>query len=168
MVLKGGPAEENYSKTFPESVEVDVKVAAKKLHLLSGIGGWAFPWGGDDTPVLKTEVIYSNGKSESFVMKNGVEFADYIRHVDVPGSAFVAELSERTQVRWITLNLKEGGTIEKLVLSSFDNRIAPVIVAITADIKGEASAPQAKAGKPIQAEAKPKARPAPTKRRGSG
>jgi uncharacterized protein len=143
IVLKGGVDDRNHSKGFPQQVEVNVNVTAKKLHLLSGIGGWAFPAIREPVPVLKAEVIHATGESESFVMKNGVEFADYIRPLEVPGSTFVKELSDGTQVRWITLELKKPGPIQKLVLSSFDNSIAPVIVAITADILGEASAPPA-------------------------
>lgn len=141
VVLKGGPFKDNFSKSFPQSVEVDVAVAAKKLHLLSGIGGWAYPSSRDRIPVLKIEVIRAKGGSETFIMKNGVEFADYVRQVDVPGSTYVNDLSKDSQIRWITLELKKPGTIQKIVLSSFDNRIAPVIVAITADINGGAGAP---------------------------
>lgn len=145
VVLKGGPDKDNYSKTFPQSVEIEVNLKAKKLHLLSGIGGWAFPAGGDaEFPVMKAEVVYQDGGRESLVMKNAVEFADYISHIEVPGSAFVEELSDRTQVRWITFNLTKPGVIQKLILSSFNTNVAPVVVAVTADIEGAASAPVGK------------------------
>ena len=53
--------------------------------MLSGIGGWAYPSSRDRIPVLKIEVIRAKDGSETFIMKNGVEFADYVRQVDVPG-----------------------------------------------------------------------------------
>lgn len=145
VVLKGGPDKDNFSKTFPQSVEIEVNLKAKKLHLLSGIGGWAYPAGGDgEFPVMKAEVVYQDGGRESLVMKNALEFADYIRPIEVPGSAFVEELSERTQIRWITFELTKSDVIQKLVLSSFDTHVAPVVVAVTADIEGVASAPVGK------------------------
>jgi uncharacterized protein len=147
IVLKGGPNPSVYSKTHPQSVSIDVDVAAERLHFLSGIGGWAFPAvGGENVPVLKAEVLYEGGTSEAFTLTNGVEFADYLGRVNVPRSAQVEELSSGdTQVRWLTLELEGRGEIEKLILSSHDNQVAPVIVAITADLQRKASAPKGKA-----------------------
>ena len=66
-------------------------------------------------------------------MKNGVEFADYIRPHDVPGSKGAPELVNGQQVRVIRKQLAKGGAITKLILESFNNRVAPVFVAITAE-----------------------------------
>jgi putative membrane-bound dehydrogenase-like protein len=142
VVLKGGPAPKNYSRTLPQSVEAQVGVSAKRLHLLSGVGAWAFPLGGGEgIPALKVTLHFTDGTKEEHEFKNGVEFADYIRRTDVPGSSYVPELSDRTQVRWMTLDVKHSGVIEKLVLRSFANKIAPVVVAITADIQGKVARP---------------------------
>jgi len=147
IVLKGGPNPSVYSKTHPQSVSIDVGVAAERLHFLGGIGGWAFPaGGGENVPVLKAEVLYEGGTSEVFTLTNGVEFADYLGGVNVPGSAQVEALSSgATQVRWLTLELEGRSEIEKLILSSHDNQVAPVIVSITADLQGKARAPKGKA-----------------------
>ncbi len=142
VVLKGGPGSGNYSQTFPRQVEIETTVRASKLHLLSGIGGWAYPAQADKhLPVLQVEVQCGDGDNKTFVLRNGVEFADYIRRVDVPGSAFVKELSHGTQVRWITLDLERPRDIKKIILRSFDNRVAPVVVAMTADVEGIGAAP---------------------------
>ncbi|MEM8956064.1 MAG: PVC-type heme-binding CxxCH protein, partial [Verrucomicrobiota bacterium] len=138
VVLKGGPNPQNYSNTFPQSVEIEVdNLAARKLHLLSGIGGWAYPATKDkELPVFQVDVIHTDGAKQSFVMKNGVEFADYIRPIKVAGSLPVEELTNRTQIRQLTLDLENTSPIEKLVFSSFDNKVAPVLVAATAELAG--------------------------------
>lgn len=139
IVLKGGPNPQNYSNSQPQSVEAKLGVSAKKLHLLSGIGAWAFPFGdGKDIPAMKVTLKFTDGKTEEHVLKNGVQFADYIRRVDVPESTYIPELSEKTQVRGITLDVQHSGVIDTVALSSFANKIAPVVVAITADLKGTA------------------------------
>ncbi len=139
IVLKGGPNPNNVSNSQPQSVEAKLGVSAKKLHLLSGIGAWAFPFGdGKDVPAMKITLKFTDGRTEEHVLKNGVQFADYIRRTDVPGSVFIPELSEKTQIRGITLNVQHSGVIDTVTLSSFANKIAPVVVAITADLQGAA------------------------------
>ena len=147
IVLKGGPNPNNVSNSQPQSVEAKLGVSAKKLHLLSGIGAWAFPFGdGEGVPVLKVALRFTDGKTEEHVLKNGVEFADYIRRTDVPGSVYLAELSEKTQVRGITIDVQHDGVIDTIALSSFANKVAPVVVAITADLTGKSGFQSAASG----------------------
>jgi type 1 glutamine amidotransferase len=135
IVLKGG---NGFARTLPQAVEVpDINVQANRLHFMSGIGGWAYPYGGDrnkDLPVAKAIVTYADGGTEEFLFKNGIEFADYISPAnDVPGSIQVPDLVSRGQVRQFTRELKKGGVIRKLTLESFANAVAPVFVAVTAE-----------------------------------
>ena len=132
IVLKGG---EGYAKTFPQKVEIKANVKANVLHFLSGVAGWGHPFPAEekDTPVLKTTVKFADGKSEELVMKNGVEFADYIGKYDVPGSKEVEGLVRRGQIRYFSKPLRNSGTISSITLESFDNKVAPVIAAITAE-----------------------------------
>jgi putative membrane-bound dehydrogenase-like protein len=136
IVLKGGPDAKDFSKTFPQRVEVPVNIEARKLHLLGGVGGWAWPFGGaenKDKPVMKVIATYADGQTEDFVLKNGVEFVDYVGTAEVPGSKLAKDLVTRGQLRIITLELKKKGAITKLTLESTDSVVAPVIVAITAE-----------------------------------
>ena len=54
-------------------------------------GGWAWPFGGEQSkglPVAKVTVNYADGGAEEFTFKNGVEFVDYPNaNEEVPGSA---------------------------------------------------------------------------------
>ncbi|MGV3532191.1 MAG: DUF7133 domain-containing protein, partial [Chthoniobacteraceae bacterium] len=137
VVLKGGF---EHAKTYPQKVEIPVSgLRAKALHFLGGVGGWAFPYGGEDQhkglPVAKVTVFFEGGEKEELVFKNGVEFADYIGDFNVPGSASAKELvAGGHQVRAFSRPLSREGVINKLVIESFDNVVCPVFVAVTAEV----------------------------------
>jgi putative heme-binding domain-containing protein len=140
IVLKGGP-QNSQSWTYPQRVEVPVNASAKKLHLLSGIAGWGYPAVRDHVPAVKATVTYASGETEEIVMKNGEEFSDYIRPSEVPGSQLVEDgISADQQVRLISLTLAKTGIIKSLALESFANGVAPVIIAVTADVEGKLGA----------------------------
>lgn len=135
LVLRGGSG---LAKHYPQKVELPVgKVQASTLNILGGIGGWAFPCCGDEKnpglPVAKITVGYAGGKSEEIILKNGVEISDYVRPHDVAGSKLAPDLVNGQQVRIIRKKLANPGVIEKLTIESYDNRVAPVFVAITAE-----------------------------------
>jgi type 1 glutamine amidotransferase len=83
--------------------------------------------------VAKITVTYADGGTESFTLKNGVEIADYIGLHEVPGSKYVPDVASPAQVRSFSRELTKGGEIKKITLESFNNAVAPVFVAITAD-----------------------------------
>lgn len=149
IVLKGGPNPGNHSQTFPARVEIPVNVETKRLQLLSGVSGWGFPAVRDELIALHATVVYANGETEGFALRNGVDFADYIRRIDVPGSQYVDGITDDQQMRLITLKLTKKGVAKRLILESpSGNKTAPVVVAITADIEGHAEAKRA-AGTPV-------------------
>ncbi len=136
MVLKGG---EGFAKTLPQKVEIKVGMAARNLHFLGGIGGWAWPFGGDEhknIPVLKAVLHFTDGAEEEMVFRNGVEFADWIGAHDVPGSKAVPEIVKRGQVRVFSKEIKTRSPIDHITLESFDNRVAPTLFGITAELTG--------------------------------
>ena len=141
IVLKGGP-DNSYSKTMPK--KVDIKVGgfkANRLNFLGGVTGWGFNGNNDDkSDALTVTVVSSQGQKETLVCKNGVEFADYIRRIDVPGSKFADGVVKNHQLRWFTKQLNEPMDIEHITLQSPDNHSAPTIVAITAEM-ADANAP---------------------------
>jgi putative membrane-bound dehydrogenase-like protein len=145
IVLKGG---HNFSRTLPQKVEIPTKVKANKLHFLGGVAGWGFPCCGEskneNVPVAKVTVQYADKSTHEIVLKNGVEFADYVAKYDVPGSKEAPGLLRHGQVRWFSKALPREGLIEKLTIESPDNDVAPTLVAITAE-SGSAPA-QASAG----------------------
>lgn len=141
IVLKGGPSPDVHGQTFPAKVEVALNVETKHLQLLSGISGWGWPYGQDKATAMLATVVYGSGEREVFDLKNGIEFADYIRPVEVPGSKFVEDLCNGGQVRLVTLKLTKKGIAKSLILESPNgNRTTPVVVAVTADIEGRVEA----------------------------
>jgi putative heme-binding domain-containing protein len=141
VVLKGGSG---FAKTLPQKVEIrNVGLKAGRLHFLGGVGGWAYPCCGENKnenlPVAKITVRHSDGEAEEFILKNGVEIADYNGTQDVPGSKPAWDLLQHGQVRTFSRPLKSRAPIDKITLESFDNAVAPTFVAITAEI-GEAGA----------------------------
>ncbi len=139
--LKGGP-DGVFSKThMPKSVEIPGGgFKANRLHFLGNVGGWAYPYSQDAGVVMKAIVHFVGGASETIDFKNGVEFADYINHVDVPGSKFAEGVTKNGQVRWCSKQLKTTAPIEKIVLESADTGVAPTTFAITAQL-ADANAP---------------------------
>jgi uncharacterized protein len=114
-------------------VEAEVNCEATKLHFLGGVAGWGYPAVKDKDPVLTVTVHYAGGESEKLTMSNGVEFADYIAPIDVPGSKLTKDLVKENQLRWFTKKLEKGGKIVKIELESAGNGVAPTLVAITAE-----------------------------------
>ncbi len=134
IVLKGGGG---VARQQPQRVEINnVNVKAARLHFLGGVGGWMYPYGGEgtkDLPAAKVTVKYADGTGEEFVLKNGVEFADWNGQAEVPGSKMLAGAVQRGQVRSFSRELAKGGVIQSITLESYNNSVAPVFVAITAD-----------------------------------
>jgi putative heme-binding domain-containing protein len=146
IALKGGPGRGNLSDDFPQRVVIPTSVTAASLHFLGGVGGWAWPVGGDaarGTPAMKIGVTFADGTTEEHVIKNGEVFADAFVRVDVPGSTDAGDFVRRGQLRYFALNLRKKGTLSKIVLESYDTDIVPATVAITAGDEAVAQRPLA-------------------------
>ncbi|MGH9374239.1 MAG: PVC-type heme-binding CxxCH protein [Vicinamibacterales bacterium] len=135
VALKGGPGSGNVSDEFPQRVEIPTSSTAASLHFLGGVGGWAWPVGGDEArgkPVMKVTVQFADGTSEEHVLENGEHFADMSGQADVPLSTNAGDFTRRGQLRYFALNLGKTGTLSKIVLESFDTDVVPATIAITA------------------------------------
>lgn len=132
VVLRGGSG---FAKSLPQRVEFTAGTKATKLYILGGVAGWGFPEGapeGYNAPACRATLLYADGQTEQVIWKNGEEFASYERPYDVPGSRAVGELVTRGQLRWFTLVPKRQFEIQRIILESFDNHLAPTFVAVTA------------------------------------
>jgi putative heme-binding domain-containing protein len=134
IVLKGGSG---VAKRMPQKAQItNINTKASRLHFLGGVGGWMYPFGGEgtkDLPAAKVTVEYADGQREEFTLRNGVEFADWNGQPEVPGSKLVSGALTHGQVRAFSHDLARGGSIQSITLESFDNSVAPVFVAITAE-----------------------------------
>ncbi len=102
--------------------------------------GWGFNNNGDHSDVLQITIHTMQGQRETLLCKNGVEFADYIRRIDVPGSKFAEGVVKNHQMRSFTKQLSGPVDIDRITLESLDGRAAPTIVAMTAEL-ADANAP---------------------------
>jgi putative heme-binding domain-containing protein len=133
IVLKGGGTR-SFANTLPARVEVTVGLPAKQLHFLGGIAGWGAREAIDGAPIMKVTMQFADKQSESVVLNNGVEFADYVAPIDIPGSKLAKGVVSERQIRWFTIPVRHGGLLEKVVLESFNSGPAPTTAAITAEL----------------------------------
>jgi len=138
LVLKGTQA---MTRSYPDKAEIKVGMPIGRLHFLGGVGGWAYPFGGEDNkglPVTKVLVHFADGSREEIVIRNGIEVADYIGRNDVPGSKEVPDLAAGgRQLRAFTKLVKGRGVVEKITLESYNNLVAATYVGITAEMPGD-------------------------------
>ncbi len=148
LVLKGGLRPDWDSKQkMPQRVEVRVGCVVERVHVLGGIAAWGFPYFKDIEPILKWTWRYDDGQIEEVVLKNGVEFGDWIGRHDVPGSEFVEDLLAEDswgQVRWHALAPSRKVKVASIGLESYDNRYAPTLLALTAELPGAPKRPESK------------------------
>ncbi|MBL9092041.1 MAG: ThuA domain-containing protein [Planctomycetaceae bacterium] len=118
---------------MPSSVRLPCNSPIKSLHLLSGVGGWAFNGGGGrGTTSLIVRLHYVDGKTEDHALVNGEHFADYIRHVEVPGSKMAFDLHGR-QIRYLAITPKRPDVVAEVEFVKGTDRTAPIVMAATVE-----------------------------------
>ncbi|MFN0079332.1 MAG: PVC-type heme-binding CxxCH protein [Prosthecobacter sp.] len=145
IALKGG-GKGTVANNFPAKVEITTNATAASLHLLGGVGGWAWPFGGDGKigePAMTVHVDYADGDQEAIVLKNGEHFADYIGRAEVPLSEDTGDFTRRGQLRYLAINLKKKAQLKKLTLETSGGMLTPCTVAITASSVGVSPATSA-------------------------
>ena len=115
---------------MPKSVSLNCNLPAKAIHLLGGISGWGYPASKGQTVSLIVRLHYAGGVTEDIPLRNGVELADYIRRVDVPGSK-LAFMAGHAQVRYLAVTPKRRDAIEQIEFVKGPDATAPVIMAVT-------------------------------------
>ena len=120
------------SRKLPRKVSVPFNGPIRTLHLLSGVGGWAFPFGEKGAVALTVRLQYADGTAEDHDLLNGEHFADFIRRVDVPQSQFAFDLAGR-QIRYLSITPKRNAVVSKIDLVKGRDVSAPVVMAITAE-----------------------------------
>ena len=143
-----------HAATYPAKVEIPVGFPAQRIHFLGGVAGWGGQQGAN-LPAMKVTFVHPDG-TESFTLRAGHEFADYIRRTDVPGSQFADGIVSSKQIRTFSLPVARKSPLERIILESPLTRCAATTAAITAELP-DGSPPPAAAPAP----AKPAASPAP-------
>jgi len=144
VVLKGGGAGAAANK-MPQRVEVPVGFAVSKLHVLGGVAGWGRAADAPPVPAMKMTLVYADGSKQEEVFKTGEVFVDFNSNAEVPKSERIRELTNRHHVRYFSVPVEKRLVVQKVILESFDNGVAPTTVAISAET-GEPVKTEAEAG----------------------
>jgi putative membrane-bound dehydrogenase-like protein len=131
VVLLYGP-QGTLPPKMPKSVTLPCNASAKAIHILGGVSGWGYPYSPKGLVSLIVRLHYTDGKTEDHPLRNGMEVADYIRRVDVPGSKFAFELHGR-QLRYLAIHPKRSAVIQNIELIKGADRTAPLVMAITVE-----------------------------------
>lgn len=115
---------------MPKKVTLPCNSTAKAIHFLSGVSGWGFPFGEKGTVSMIVRLHYADGQTEDHALKNGEQFADYIRRVDVPGSK-LAFMLRGQQIRYLSILPKRPDVIKEIELVKGPDQSAPVVMAVT-------------------------------------
>ena len=133
VILLYGP-QGSIPPRMPKSVTLPCGGPAKAIHLLSGVSGWGFPYGGEKSLSMIVRLRYADGQTEDHKLVNGEHFADYIRRVDVPGSKFAYSLRGR-QIRYLAVQPERPDPISQIELVKGEDRTAPVVMAVTVETR---------------------------------
>ena len=114
----------------PRSVTLPCNTGAKTIHLLSGVGGWSFPYDRNESVSMIVRLHYADGTSEDHELLNGIHFADYIRRVDVEGSEFAFQLRGQ-QIRHVAVSPNRPDKINTIELVKGPDSTAPMVMAVT-------------------------------------
>jgi uncharacterized protein len=120
------------AKAMPKSVTVPCNGPAKAIHLLGGVGGWAWPFGKKGSTSMIVRLHYADGKTEDHKLLNGVHVADYIREVDVPESKLAFRLRGQ-QIRYLSIKPDRIDKINTIEFLKGDDDTAPVVMAVTVE-----------------------------------
>jgi putative heme-binding domain-containing protein len=132
VVLLYGP-QGKFPPTMPKKVTLPCNTSAKAIHFLSGVSGWGFPYGPKGTISMIVRLHYQDGKSEDHPLKNGEQFADYIRVVDVPGSKRAFTFPGGQQVRYLAVHPERMEIIREIELLKGTDETAPIVMAVTVE-----------------------------------
>jgi putative heme-binding domain-containing protein len=127
-------AQGRFPPTMPKSVKLTCNSAAKAIHFLSGVSGWGYPYSEKGSVSMIVRLHYADGITEDHQLKNGEQFADYIRRVDVPGSKFAFALRGQ-QIRYFAVTPKRDANISEIELVKGPDNTAPVVMAVTVETR---------------------------------
>ena len=131
-ILLHGP-KGKFPPKMPRSVELRCQTPARGVHFLGGISGWGFPLGEKGSVSLIVRLHYADGMTEDHPLRNGVELADYMRPVDVPGSTLAFQLGGR-QLRYLAVHPKRTEPIDRIELVKGPDGTSPVVMAVTVEV----------------------------------
>lgn len=133
VILLAGP-KGSLTADLPRQVSVPCNAPAKAIHILGGVGGWAFPGGKKGSTSMIVRLRYADGSTEDHPLKNGEHIADYMRKIDVPDSKFAFDLRGR-QVRYLSITPAKGDVVSQIEFVKGNDDVAPIVMAVTVETR---------------------------------
>ncbi|TWT92214.1 PVC-type heme-binding CxxCH protein [Neorhodopirellula pilleata] len=124
---------------MPKSVTIPCGMAAKAIHLLSGVGGWSYPFIKEPSVSMTVRLHYRDKEIEDHPLINGVHFADYLQRNDVSGSQFAFEFEKGQQMRYLSIKPKRQDSIKQIEFIKGEDVSAPVVMAVTVETANDTS-----------------------------
>ena len=121
--------------TMPKSVTLPYGAPAAAVHVLGGVGGWAYPYSDAKTVSLTVRLHYADGKTEDHPLTNGVHIADYIGRREVSGSAFAFSFKGGQQARVLTVKPQRDAAVARIEFVKGADDTSPIILAVTVEGK---------------------------------
>lgn len=134
FIFGGGDMETSLNRS--KQMSIPCHAAAKKIHVLGGIAGWAFPFKSKRNVAIVAKLHYKNGGVEEHQLLNGTHFADWcMPDGNVPTAPVVVQLDNKRHLRYFSLTPREHDVIEKIEFVKPDDgdEIAPIFFAITVE-----------------------------------
>jgi putative membrane-bound dehydrogenase-like protein len=132
VVLLRGGGRRRFSRETPRSVELQCRMPAKAIHLLSGVSVRGFPATKAGSVSMIVRLRYADGDQEEHPLVNGVHFADVQGNTQVEGSQQAFLLGPH-QLRYIKIEPKRDAIIEVVELVKGNDETAPIVMAVTAE-----------------------------------
>ncbi len=117
---------------MPRSVRIACNMPTSAIHFLSGVSGWGYPLGTKGSVSMIVRLHYQDGVTEDHPLRNGEHFADYIRHIDVPGSE-LAFLLRNQQLRYLAVKPARKTAVREIELIKGSDDTAPIVFSITVE-----------------------------------
>ena len=121
------------AKKYPQTVTVPCNSPVHRLHLLSGIGGFAWPREPKGTVTMVLTLHYADGDTEHHELFNGQHFADFMSRAEVPDSEFAFMTDNGRQVRHFSIEPARDAVVKQIELVKGPDNTSPVVLAITAE-----------------------------------
>jgi hypothetical protein len=131
LLLFGGE-DSFFARNLPTSVRLPCGMAAKTLHLLSGVSFGGYPERDEQSTTLTVRLHFEDGASEDHELKNGVHFATIQRREDVPQSEFAFAMGDQ-QMRHVTIAPRRQDVIVDVEFIKGDQS-TPLVLAVTVEL----------------------------------
>jgi putative heme-binding domain-containing protein len=134
-VLLFGSDVSQFSQDLPTTVRLPCGMAAKTIHLLSGVSIGGHPAHAEQSTSLTVRLHYQGGATEDHELKNGVHFANVEQRNDVPQSEFAFESADGQQMRHLKITPARADVITDIEFIKGSDPTVPIVLAATAEVK---------------------------------